>query len=172
MVVGNHIVNNFTKLLNKEIKNRKSNKILEFKDWGVNPIEFYKELRSDSKEGKKAMEGWAENNMNELKNYIENISEDDKADIGYTVITMIVALSTYIERINVREGEKTYINLVFTKEFYDEVFTQSVNSIFLPMICKPILWKKGIVGGYISEVMRSYAFPDQSIVKSHYKLIS
>nr|UEV87034.1 hypothetical protein [Grifola frondosa] len=84
---------------------------------------------------------------------------------------MINGSSKYIDQITVREGIKTYINLNFTKEFYDEVFSQSVNSLFLPMICRPILWNKGTVGGYISELLRGYAYPDQSIVKAHHKLI-
>jgi len=168
MIIGNHIVNIFIRNLKKEfnILVKENLECYVAKHWDFNPIDLYNNLTSVR--GKKRDR---EIIYKILLNILENISEEEKTQIGYTLLHMIVDNCEYIEQVNIREGVKTYINLSFSNQFYDEVFVQSVNTLFLPMICRPILWKKGVIGGYITEALRSYANPDQSIVKSNPKLI-
>lgn len=148
MIIGNHIINNFIRNLKKELNQINTNKNLNSKDWEINPIEFYNNLTTVRKS--KDDKNNAENNLNILLKDIENLSEEQKSIIGYTVLSFIIDNSKYINKITLREDKKTYIYLNFTKEFYDEVFSNSVNTLFLPMICRPILWSKENVGGYIS----------------------
>lgn len=181
MIIGNHIINNFIRILNKELNQINQN--LNYKYWGINPLfidqrleirdqrEFYNKLSTVRKSKDDKNNASAENNLNILLKAIENLSEEQKSIIGYTVLSFIIDNTKYINKINLREDQKTYTYLNFTKEFYDEVFSHSVNTLFLPMICRPILWSKENVGGYISELLRGYAYPDQSIVKTHHKLI-
>jgi len=148
-------------------KNKNDDNIVN-KDWYINPIEFFNKLTS--------VRGSASDediitSANILLNKLVNISEEDKAQIGYTLLHMIIDNCDYIKQVNIREGVKTYIYLNFTKEFYDKVFVQSVNTLFLPMICRPRLWDQKTIGGYITDSFRAYANPDQSIVKSNPKLI-
>jgi DNA-directed RNA polymerase len=39
------------------------------------------------------------------------------------------------------------------------------------LICRPILWTNTVVGGYFTDMLRDYGYPDQSIVKSNSRLI-
>jgi len=130
--------------------------------WSVNPIELYSLINKVNKENI---------NKDKLVSMFTNISEELKAEIG-TSLMFFIKLSCKELIINkVVEDNKTYLYVNFDKSFYNEVYAQSINTFFLPMICRPLIWSKEKVGGYLTVYMRAFANPDESIIKHNPKVI-
>ena len=100
-----------------------------------------------------------------------NISEELKCELGNSFISMLKTSCKEMNFRNITEDHKSYIYVTFDKEFQNEVLVKSIKTIFLPMICKPLLWSTEESGGYISEIMNNYANPENNIIKSNPKII-
>jgi len=102
------------------------------------------------------------------------ISEEIIGDLGYFFMIILKESCKELNYREIIEDNKTYIKVTFDQEFYAEILVQSIKTVFLPMIARPILWSKKRKGGYISPegVMNDYANPDNQIIKSNPKLIN
>jgi DNA-directed RNA polymerase len=98
-------------------------------------------------------------------------TEELKVELGYSFIIMFKKSCKGMKTSNYIEGNKTNLYVTFDTDFYTEIFIQSVKNIFLPMVARPKLWSNGAMGGYLSEMMNSYANPENQIIKSNAKVI-
>lgn len=96
-----------------------------------------------------------------------NISEELKANLGNSFMQMLKDSCKELIYTEKREENKTYIYVTFDHEFSLEIFVQSIKSVFLPMIARPLLWTKKNNGGYLSDIMNNYANPENKIIKSN-----
>ena len=112
-------------------------------------------------------------NRDILLEMFKNIKINDrvKAEIGNTLMLILKESCKELNYKKIIEDNKSYLKVTFNEEFYDELFFQSIKTVFLPMITRPKLWSEKRKGGYISEVMNDYANPDNQIIKSNPKLI-
>ena len=131
-------------------------------EWEINPIKFLETITT-----KKDLDS-----IENLLTLVKDISEEEIADIGNFVLKCIVENDRYISLFNLREDEKIYKQIIFKESFTEIIVKTSMNSIFLPMICRPVLWDGRKVGGFITEDFRSIAFPNDSFVKKQPKLIN
>ena len=168
MLIGSHIVKHFIRIYAKELKRFKNNNQLiddiDINEWFINPIELFDVICS----GKKFNDDEYYDNILSLA---KNISEEEIADIGNAVLSCIICDDKYFKNKNIRDGIKTYKQILFNDDFKDIIAKNSVNTLFLPMICRPIMWTDKHVGGFITEELRNIAFPNESFVKWQNKLI-
>lgn len=98
-------------------------------------------------------------------------NEELKTDLGNSFMILLHQSCKELNFKIVQEDNKSYTYVTFDPVFYKEIFVQSIKTIFLPMIARPLLWDKHKNGGYISDLMNNYANPDNHIIKSNPKVI-
>jgi uncharacterized protein YggT (Ycf19 family) len=176
MKVGEHLTSNFYIQLKKELnmestqsEPKSPSNVETRKNWEIPPLEFYVELKSKPQIGINSDNSITDRDS--LLALFTNISEEFKAEIGHSFMIMLKESCKEMFFREIKEENKSYIFVTFSMEFQDDVFVQSINTMFLPMICKPSLWSKGVTGGYISLLMKNYASPESQILKSNPKVI-
>ena len=182
MRLGEHLISNFHRQLIKEFKIESNNsareslsskKSLDF-NWGVNPLELFVKLTSTSSLKRETNTENITKDSDDRENLLEmfqNISEELKAELGNSFMVILKSSSKELIIKEKREENKTYLFVTLDSELYPEIWNKSIKSVFLPMIVRPRLWTKKENGGYLSDIMNSYANPENQIVKSNPNII-
>ena len=185
MKLGEQLISNFYRQLKKEFNVESKISDLESKssteksidmrsEWDINPVELLVKLKSTGflksaiKSENRINDSEDRNNLLEM---FRSSNEGLKAELGYGFLKMLKnSCQELIYKKQKREENKTYIYVTFDEKFNKEILVQSIKSVFLPMITRPLLWTKKDTGGYISDIMRNYASPDNNIIKSNPKI--
>jgi hypothetical protein len=136
MKLGEALVSNFYRQLKKEF-NLESNisdlegqsSVEESKNlrspWEINPLELYEKLTStDDKDKTKLLEMFKNTGML-------------SASLGNTYMLILEKSCKELVVTYIQEENKNYKYVTFDREMYNEVFVQSIKTIFLPMIARP-----------------------------------
>ena len=90
--------------------------------------------------------------VKDVKEQIHNLPLESKIQFGQLLFDLLMAEFSYIfEIIKITENKESHLYITITKEYLAVLTSVMFNPIRLPMICKPKVWSKEKIGGYLLD---------------------